>query len=93
MTNDANNLLSTTDPMVWSQEFCRIFDGCTITVTEDDPRDGRVMTIDHGTMLGWFANAFETGRREAAQAVCPHTDRFMLSEDLMACRNCGKLFE
>ena len=49
-------LLGTTDAMVWAQEFCRIFDGRMITAATHPNED-----VDVGTMLGWFANALETG--------------------------------
>ena len=46
-------LMDTDDPMVWSEEFCRIFNGKTITMNQD--ADG----IDPDTMVGWFADAVQ----------------------------------
>lgn len=43
--------------MVWAQEFCRIFEG--FTVTQEDQGQ---QVVDPGLMVGWFANAIETGR-------------------------------
>lgn len=42
-------LQNTTDGQIWAQEFMRLF---------GDRRD----EIDEGLMIGWFANAIETGR-------------------------------
>jgi hypothetical protein len=42
-------LYATTDAMVWAKEFCTLFDGRTISATDDSQ-------IDPGTMVGWFAN-------------------------------------
>lgn len=50
-------LLGTDDAMVWAEEFCRIFKGCTIT---DVPQDVHGI-VDQGTMVGWFANAMGVG--------------------------------
>lgn len=48
-------LLSTDDAMVWATEFCRIFDGRTITAATH-PNDD----VDAGSMVAWFANAMQT---------------------------------
>lgn len=50
MPSEMNALLETTDGQKWAQEFMRLF---------GDRRD----EIDEGLMIGWFANAIETGRR------------------------------
>lgn len=42
-------LHNTTDGQIWAQEFMRLF---------GDRRD----EIDEDLMIGWFANAIETGR-------------------------------
>lgn len=47
-----HTLLATDDAQVWAAEFCRIFTG---KVVNGD-------TVDEGLMVGWFANAIETGR-------------------------------
>lgn len=47
---DQNYLLETTDGMEWAEAFMELF---------SDRRD----EIDAGLMVGWFANAIETGRR------------------------------
>jgi hypothetical protein len=54
LEQDPNALLQTTDAQEWAQGFMRLF---------GDRRD----EIDEGLMIGWFANAIETGRgaREA----------------------------
>lgn len=46
-----SKLLSTTDARVWAEEFVRL-------VVETEPG----VTVDFGLMVGWFANAIETGR-------------------------------
>jgi hypothetical protein len=46
------DLLSTTDAMVWAEEFVRIL--------REHPETAN--PHDVGFMLGWFANAIETGR-------------------------------
>jgi hypothetical protein len=48
-----HTLMNTTDAMVWAEEFCRIFNGKVISMTEDDGG------VDAGTMVGWFANAMQ----------------------------------
>ena len=76
-------LLATDDPMVWAEEFCRIFDGKEIT-SETDPSVYKGDAIDVGTMVGWFANAMQTAiditkaRREriaAAMETIPESER------------------
>ena len=59
-----HTLMSTTDAMVWAEEFCRIFDGGT--VVSGDLREAKYATakspfVDEGTMVGWFANAMGVG--------------------------------
>lgn len=59
-----HTLLATTDAWVWAEEFCRIFRGYTI-INEDYAAEGGGVPERHvgeGTMIGWFANAIETGR-------------------------------
>lgn len=57
-------LTDTTDAMMWAEEFCRIFTNYLIVpvniVVAEDPENTKV--IGPGTMVGWFANAIETGR-------------------------------
>jgi hypothetical protein len=48
-------LLGTDDAMVWAEEFCRIFNGFTISTAD---KDG--LNVGPGTMVGWFANAMQT---------------------------------
>jgi len=45
--------MSTRDPLVWAEEFCRIFQGKTIggPVVQGD--------VDEGAMVTWFANAMQ----------------------------------
>lgn len=50
-------LLSTTDAMVWAEEFCRAHNGKKITCGPWE--DG---LVGEGTMVGWFANAIEVAR-------------------------------
>lgn len=49
------DLLSTTDAQVWAKEFLRIYE------TQD-------VVLDEGFMIGWFANAIETGREAGRNA-------------------------
>lgn len=49
------DVLQTTDAAVWAEEWCRI----ARDIEASD--DGR-QVIDEGWMIGWFANAIETGR-------------------------------
>lgn len=81
-----NTLLSTTDASVWTQEFCRIFQGRSI--------GGPVVTgdVDEGTMMTWFANAIETGRSAGRKELCPHANVSELADDLSTCLDCGTLF-
>jgi hypothetical protein len=48
-----HKLLATTDAMVWAQEWC--------IVARKLEYLGKPL-IDEGWMVGWFANAIETGR-------------------------------
>lgn len=50
-----DHLYSTTDAMVWAQEWC------TIAREIEAADDGREV-IDAGWMVGWFANAIETAK-------------------------------
>lgn len=77
-----STLNDTTDAMVWAEEFCRIFDGRTISAEEG-------VGIDLGTMLAWFANAIETGRNAGRKETCPHTRFIDVSDDLSLCAICG----
>ena len=56
-----NELLNTTDAMVWAAEFCRTFNGYIVAPEKRLTPDPRLV-IDEGTMVTWFANAIETGR-------------------------------
>lgn len=82
-------LNDTTDAMLWAEEFCRIFNRQTIYDVE---QEGNV--ISPGTMVGWFANAMEVGRREGAQKFCPHNmnNRTELADALTMCQRCGKVW-
>jgi hypothetical protein len=48
-------ILSTTDAVVWAREFVKV------------AASGRV-AVDEATMVGWFANAIETGRNAGIRA-------------------------
>lgn len=48
-------LRDSTDARVWAQEFVAMFHGREIG---EGP-----LTVDEGTMIGWFANAIENGKR------------------------------
>lgn len=50
------NILDTDDAAVWAREWCRI---ARDIIAANDGRD----VTDEGWMIGWFANAIETGRR------------------------------
>lgn len=50
------DLHNTADAMAWAEEFCRTFDGHTVTAADGHSPD----EVGVGTMLGWFANAMET---------------------------------
>lgn len=81
-------LLDSTDAMVWAEEFCRIF----MVAPKDGYPDGEsAHDWQRGLMVSWFANAMAVGEREGAQAHCPHISVIELSDDLLACRACGKL--
>jgi hypothetical protein len=77
----ANTLLSTDDPMVWAQEFVRIFDGYMIG---DKVQYKHLSWVDTATMVAWFANAMQTAidmtkarqaRIAAATADIPEKDK------------------
>ena len=53
-----HTLLGTADPLVWAQEFCRIFNGKMIAA--DEFSDAQSGPVNPGTMVGWFANAMQT---------------------------------
>lgn len=57
-------LLSTDDPEVWSQEFCRIFAGKLIRA---DDVEGALNEIGPSTLVDWFANCIETVKRLGEQ--------------------------
>jgi hypothetical protein len=82
-----HTLLGTTDAMVWSREFCRIFNGKMIAADEMSaaPQGGPVTP---GTMVAWFANAIELGRTTGRRELCPHK-WVPLGNDLYSCRDCG----
>jgi hypothetical protein len=50
----AAELHNTTDARVWAEEFCKRF-GVHDPTTDNDVDDPK------GLMIGWFANAIETG--------------------------------
>ena len=68
----AFKLHSTTDAWVWAQEFCARFNLFTEDGVVQDP---------HGLMVGWFANAIETGR--AAGILAPTEEK--MPDHLYAC--------
>lgn len=90
-----HTLMSTTNAMVWAEEFCRIFDSYVIVNAPgfQSPLDDGPSEVDPGTMVGWFANAMAVAEREAAQKYCPHgmVDRGELADGLTMCGRCGKL--
>jgi len=51
----SNMLSNTDDPMVWAEEFCRLFHGKIVTMIESREE------VDPGLMVGWFANAMMVG--------------------------------
>lgn len=54
-------------------------------------RDMPGLALDEGAMIGWFANAIETGRTAGRQELCPHPeDRLFVHGDLRICGSCGK---
>lgn len=59
----AHRLLATTDASVWAAEFVKVFQNLqaehALAQTDDavDP-----FALDEGWIIGWFANAIETGR-------------------------------
>jgi len=58
--------MSTTDAAYWAATFIKRFGGKYITAYATDPEDGEV---DFGTMVAWFANAIETGRKAGRESV------------------------
>ena len=56
-------LLSTTDAMVWAQEFCGLFD---VTHTGCSPAEGDDSV---GLMVGWFANAMCVAKDQAMKPL------------------------
>ena len=52
-SHDLKSLLSTTDARTWARWF--------MSTQEDASAEGRTL-VDEATMIGWFANALETGR-------------------------------
>lgn len=50
-----------TDGQAWAREFLRRFDG--------EPVGGD--RVDEGLMIGWFANAIETGRSAGQTVTLP----------------------
>jgi hypothetical protein len=79
-------LMDTTDAMVWAQEFCRIFNGQTITDADDAQ-----YCVDVGTMVSWFANAIEKGRDTGRRELCPHLAVTDLVDGMRTCRDCGSV--
>lgn len=61
---NARDLLSTTDAQVWARAFMERFGGLTVG-------EG---TVDEGTMIGWFANAIETGREAGRKLIAIHVE-------------------
>lgn len=57
----SRKLHSTTRADVWAEEFCKLF---TIQRrgSDDRPEVSGISDDDQGLMIGWFANAIETGR-------------------------------
>jgi hypothetical protein len=76
MTVNQERLLSTTDASVWAEEFMAEF-------------GDRKQDIDEGLMIGWFANAIETGRSQGRKETCPHREFSVLGDDLCICNTCG----
>jgi hypothetical protein len=60
------DLLSTDDPMVWAEEFVRIFRGAVVGSPEGNVASSRVY-IDAGAMVVWFANAMQVALDIKAQ--------------------------
>jgi hypothetical protein len=52
-------LLGSDDPMLWAEEFVRIFAGHVITSDEFSPSPVGG-PVDRSTMVGWFAGAMAT---------------------------------
>ena len=53
-----HTLLSTDDPEIWAEEFCRIFSGKMIAA--DEMNDTAHGPVTPSTMVGWFASAMVT---------------------------------
>jgi hypothetical protein len=51
----ARKLHSTTDVVIWAEEFCRTFDGWTVV----NENDGPAGVVDQSLMISWFANAMQ----------------------------------
>jgi len=60
--------ISTTDAVYWAETFTKRFGGKYITAYTADPEEGEV---DFGTMVAWFANAIETGRKAGHVQIDP----------------------
>lgn len=59
-------LLATTDAQVWAKEW-------VATAAAIVAKSGHWMDVlDEGWMIGWFANAIETGRGFANFGACPY---------------------
>jgi len=84
----AHGLLATTDAAIWAEEFCRIFAGKIVSLDPMNPDPHG--PVDFSLMVGWFANAIETGRAAGRQELCPHEDTYAISDDLVFCRDCAK---
>jgi hypothetical protein len=75
-------LLSTSDAMVWAEEFVRTFYGRTIA-SQCDVADG----VDEGTMVGWFANAMCVAERDAYERG------WREANDRLACEDSSTLID
>lgn len=76
----AAELNGTTSGMTWAEQFA-IY-AASLTKTQ---------ILDHGLLVGWFANAIEAGRTAGMQDACSHSfDSLFIADDLIICRNCGK---
>jgi hypothetical protein len=60
--------LDTADATIWAEEFCRIFTGKVVGHPGRD-RLGDDVVVDEGLMIGWFANAIETGKRFGVESL------------------------
>lgn len=70
MPVDEHKLYSTSDAMVWAEEWCKVAREIVAA------NDGRQL-IDRGWMISWFANAIETAKMIESKRV---------SEDLVRVR-------